>query len=146
MKKLCDSFNQYRDGMLSAEHKERYESHLAICPNCRARLLLLNNLVDSIRNQTDPIPATRAATIADRAFEKTGSWDILLLSWLRPLPVWSGLVALLILFAFLWTAPADGQLTDYESLLTEASQESSAMANLSDVELETWLEQGGAIK
>jgi hypothetical protein len=108
--------------------------------------LLLDNLVRSIRDQFVSEPAIRAADIADRAFEKRGSWDLLLLSWLRPLPIWSGLVALLIIFAFLWAAPFGGQLTDYESLLTEAGQEGGSMAGLSDAELETWLEQGGAIK
>ena len=80
---------------------------------------------------------------------KTGSWDILLLSWLRPLPVWSGLAVLLIFFAFLWVAPFAGQLepgSDYDYLLIEGGQGGSAIANLSDDELENWLEQGGTIK
>jgi anti-sigma factor RsiW len=146
MKKLCGSFNQYRDGMLSPERIELYESHLATCPDCRARLLFLDSMVHSIRDQAVPDPAIGAATISDRAFESKGSWDILLLSWIRPLPVWSGLVALLVIFVLLWAAPSGGQLSDYETLLMEASQEGGSMAGLSDAELETWLEQGGAVK
>jgi anti-sigma factor RsiW len=146
MKKLCDLFNQYRDGMLDAEQKKPFESHLATCQECRSRLFLLDNLVHAIRNQYIPDSAAHPATIADRAYDKKGSWDILLLSWLRPLPVWSGLATLLILFTFLWAAPFGGQLSDYESLLIETGQEGTATANLSDAELETWLEQGGTIK
>jgi hypothetical protein len=86
--------------------------------------------------------------IADRAYEKTGSWDIFLLSWLKPLPVWSGLAVLLFFFVLFWTAPFSGQPTpgsDYEYLLTEGDQQGKAIENLSDAELESWLEQGGTL-
>jgi anti-sigma factor RsiW len=146
MKKLCDLFNQYRDGMLAAEKKALFESHMATCSECRARLFLLDNLVHTIRDQHIPDPVSRPAMIADRAYEKKGSWDILLLSWLRPLPIWSGLAALLIILAFLWSAPFGGQSTDYQTLLADGSQEGSTIANLSDAELENWLEQGGTLK
>jgi hypothetical protein len=149
MKRLCDLFNQYRDGMLDSEKKTRFESHLAVCEKCMPRLFLLNNMVHAIRNQNIPDSMDRPERIADRAYMQTGSWDILLLSWLRPLPAWSGLAVLLIFFAFLWAAPFAGQLTpgsDYEYLLVDGSQGGSVSANLSDDELENWLEQGGPIK
>jgi hypothetical protein len=149
MKKLCDLFNQHRDGMLDSDQKMQFESHLATCEECRARVFLLNNLVQAIGKQYIPDPALRPDRVAARAYEKTGSWDILLLYWLRPLPVWSGLAVLLILFTFLWVAPFAGQPTtasDYDYLLSEADQQGSASANLSDAELESWLEQGGTIK
>lgn len=149
MKKLCDLFNQYRDGMLNPEQKVQFESHLAACEKCMPRLFLLNNMVHAIRNQSIPDSTDRPERIADRAYMQAGSWDTLLLSWLRPLPVWSGLAVLLILFAFLWVAPFAGQLnpgSDYEDLLVEAGQGDSASANLSDDELESWLELGGPIK
>jgi anti-sigma factor RsiW len=149
MKRLCDLFNQYRDGMLNPEQKKRFESHLAACEKCMPRLFLLNNMVHAIRNQNIPDSMDHPERIADRAYTQAGSWDILLLSWLRPLPVWSGLAVLLIFCAFLWVAPFAGQLTsgsDYEYLLVEGGQGESASANLSDDELENWLEQGGTIK
>jgi hypothetical protein len=149
MKKLCDLFNRHRDGMLDSDQKMQFESHLATCEACRARFFLLNNLVHVIGNQDIPDPVLRPGKIADRAYEKAGSWDFLLLSWLRPLPMWSGLAVLLILVAFLWVMPFAGQpvtASDYEYLLTEGDQQGSTTANLSDAELESWLEQGGTIK
>jgi len=149
MKRLCDLFNQYRDGMLGSEQKIQFESHLSVCEKCQPRLFLLNNMVNVIRNQNIPDPTDRPERIADRAYDQTGSWDILLLSWLRPLPVWSGLAVLLIFFTFLWMAPFVGQPqsgNDYEYLLTEDDQQGSAIANLSNAELESWLEQGGTLK
>jgi anti-sigma factor RsiW len=149
MKKLCDLFNPYRDGMLEQEQRIQFESHLAACDKCRPRLFLLNNMVQAIRDRETPDPADRPEKIAARAYEQTGSWDFLLLSWLRPLPVWSGLAALLILISFLWVAPFAGQAnlgSDSEYLPFDGGQEASAVANLSDAELESWLEQGGTIK
>ena len=135
--------------MLNPEQTRQFESHLAACSLCRHRLELLNHMVDAIRNQDIPEPIIPPRRIADRAFEQSGSWDIFLLSWLRPLPVWSGLVALLILVAFLWIAPLAPQpisSSNYEDLMSSGNQTGSAAANLSDAELETWLEQGGAIQ
>jgi hypothetical protein len=148
MKKLCDLFNRYRDGMLDPEQERQFASHLESCNQCRMHLLLLNNLVHAIRNQDIPDPANRSEMIADRAYEKTGSWDVFMLSWLKPLPVWSGLAVLLFFFVLFWTAPFAGQPTpgsDYEYLLTEGDQQGKAIENLSDAELESWLEQGGTI-
>ena len=57
MKRLCDLFNRYRDGMLDSEQNRQFESHLAACDKCRMpRLFLLNNLVYAIRNQDIPDP------------------------------------------------------------------------------------------
>ena len=149
MKELCDLFNQYRDDMLDSEQQKQFESHLAACEKCRPRLFLLNTVVQIIRNQPVPDPTTPPQRVANRAYDQTGSWDFLLLSWLRPLPVWSGLAVLLAFFAFLWVAPFIGQPqsgSDYEYLLTEGDQQWGAIANLSDAELENWLEQGGTVK
>jgi hypothetical protein len=149
MKRLCDQFNQYRDGVLGPEQKMQFETHLAGCEKCPPRLFLLNNMVHAIRNQPIPALIDRPERIADRAYMGTGSWDILLLSWLRPLPVWSGLAVLMILFTFLWVAPFSGQLnsaSEDEYLLIEGGQAGGAIATLSDDELESWLEQGGPIK
>jgi hypothetical protein len=149
MKGLCDLFNQYRDEMLDSEQKTQFESHMKACDKCRTRLILLNNLVHVVRNQVLPDPADRPEKVAARAYEKAASWDVLLLSWLRPLPVWSGLAVLLFLFAFLWVAPFAGQVqpgSDNEYLLIAGDQQGSTIANISDAELESWLEQGGTLK
>jgi hypothetical protein len=149
MKMLCDFFNQYRDGVLDPEQTRRFESHLTECNLCRPRLLLLNHVVHAIRNQDMPNPIDPPEKIADRAYEQNGSWDVFLLSWLKPLPAWSGLVALLILIAFLWIAPLAQQpasSNDYEDLMSSDNQAGSAVASLSDAELERWLEQGGALR
>jgi anti-sigma factor RsiW len=148
MKKLCDLFNRYRDGTLDPEQKMEFESHLENCEECQPRLVFLNNLVDVIRNQEMPNPVDPPERIADLAFEQTRSWDIFLLSWLRPLPVWSGLALIMIIIALFWGAPAQqlNPSTDYEELLVKGGPNGSIMANLSDAELESWLEQGGTIK
>ena len=69
MKRLCDLFNQYRDGMLDSEQKTQFESHLAACEKCMPRLFLLNNMVHAIRNQNIPDPTDRPERIADRAYD-----------------------------------------------------------------------------
>jgi hypothetical protein len=143
MKTLCDYFNKYRDGMLDPEQTRRFESHLAVCNRCSPRLFLLN------KNQDVPDTIYTPERIADRAYEQSRSWDIFLLSWLKPLPTWSGLVALLILVAFLWMTPLAQQpasSSSYEDLMTSGNQVGSAASNLSDAELENWLEQGGALQ
>jgi hypothetical protein len=149
MKALCDSFNKYRDGLLDPEQAKLFESHLSACDVCRPRLFLLNNMVDTIRNQDIPAPTTPLRRIADRAYEQSGSWDVFLLSWLKPLPAWSGLAVLLIFIALLWIAPFAQQpasSSSYEDLMSSGNQDGSASANLSDAELESWLEKGGALQ
>jgi hypothetical protein len=149
MKALCDSFNKYRDGILDPEQTKRFESHLSACDVCRPRLFLLNNMVDVIRNQDIPGLITPPRRIADRAYEQSESWDVFLLSWLKPLPAWSGLVGLLIFIALLWIAPFVQQpasSSSYEDLMSSGNQAESAAATLSDAELESWLEKGGALQ
>ena len=55
---------------------------------------------------------------------------------------------MLIIIALFWGAPAQqlNPSTDYEELLLKGGPNGSVMANLSDAELESWLEQGGTIK
>ncbi len=152
MQKLCDWFNRHRDGMLDSEQKKMFESHLAVCEDCRTRLFLLNNVVQLIKNQEMPGPAVRSEQIADRAYDQSGSWDILFLSWLRPAPAWSALTVLLVLISFLWIIPFVRQSSpgsEYEILMTlegNQSGQTGPVANLTDAELERWLEQGGTVK
>jgi anti-sigma factor RsiW len=148
MSVLCNLFNQYRDEMLTPEETIRFESHLAECSRCQHRLCLLSNMVDAIRKQDMPVLKDSPGKIAARAYEQGRSWDALLLSWLKPLPVWS-FAALLIGIAFLWVAPSVQQpasAANYEDVMTSVDQARSAVPDLSDAALENWLEQGGAIQ
>lgn len=149
MNKTCRLFNQHRDGMLSPEQKVQFETHLATCDECNRRLSLLTHIVHILRNQEIPAATRAPERTADAVYEATGSLDIFLLSWLKPLPVWSGLAVLLILFSFLWVLPFAGEslpADDYEYLFAESSQQESTITNLSDDALETWLEIGGSLK
>jgi hypothetical protein len=148
MSMLCDLFNQYRDEMLDPEQTIRFESHLAGCNQCQRRLFLLKNVVHAIRNQDMPNPIYTPEKIAVRACQQSGSWDVLLLSWLKPFPAWS-MAALLVMVAFLWIAPSFQQPSsgsNYEDLMTSVDQVGNTVAGLSDAEFENWLEQGGAIQ
>jgi hypothetical protein len=148
MKGFCDLFNRYRDGMLDSKQTIQFESHLAACDQCRPRLFLLNNMVHAFGNQDVPDSLVPHGTIAARAFEQCGSMDVFLLSWLKPLPAWSGLAALLVLVTFLWVAPPVQQQpsNEYEELITSRDQPRSVVVDLSDAKLESWLEQGGSLQ
>ena len=148
MKKLCDLFNRYRDGTLALDRRMEFEAHLANCRECQPRLVILNTMVNVIRNQELQDSAVASERIADLAFSRTRSWDVLLLSWLKPAYAWSGLAIILIAVALFWGAPAQqlNPVTDYEELLVNGSVIGNEMANLNDAELEIWLEQGGVPK
>ncbi len=148
MSMLCDLFNQYRDGMLDPEQMIQFESHIGRCSRCRPRLMLLDNLVGVIKNQDLRALNDSPRNIAARAYEQGKSWDVLLLSWLKPLPAWS-MAALLVVVAFLWIAPLIQQPAtsgNYEDLMTSVDQAGSNVAGITDADLENWLEQGGAIQ
>ena len=149
MKSLCGLFNRYRDGMLDSEHSLQFESHLAACDHCRPRLFSLNQMVHAMKAQDIPQPVIPAETVAARTYQQSGSWDLFLLSWLKPLPAWSSLGVLLVLVTFLWIASLAQQPlpTDYyESVITSGNQAGSTVVDLSDERLETWLEEGGTLQ
>ena len=148
MSMLCNYFNRYRDRMLDPEQTFRFESHLEGCNLCRPRLLLLNNMVEAIRNQDIPVLKDLPGEITARAYEQDRSWDAMLLTWLKPLPAWS-FAALIVIVTFLWVAPfiqQSASSNNYEDLMTSIDQEGSTVSAFSDAELENWLEQGGAIQ
>ena len=152
MGRLCDRFDQYRDGSLDPEQQRQFESHMAGCRECRTRLILLNNLVSAVRNLDLPDLAIRPEQVADNAYERGASWDVLFLSWLKPAPAWSALAVLAILLSFLWAAPFASQIgsTAYDAPLLievdQVTQDVNAETNLTDDQLELWLEQGGTAK
>ena len=146
MSKPCALFNQYKDGMLEAAQRKFFEDHLEICHECRTRLILLENMTRVLGDSHISVPAINPALIADRIYERKPSWDVLMLSWFKPLPVWCGAAVLLMIVLFLWPISFMEQSDQYSSVLMEEITQVNAYSNLSDVELETWLEHGGAIK
>ncbi len=149
MDRHCRWFDRYRDGELNPDQKAKFETHLAACDDCGTKAQLLNRLVLVLGSQGVGIPATPANLIAARVFEKPPSWDDVLVSWLRPAPAWSAVALLLILFSFIWTAPATQQTvssSEYEVLVSQGDQADSVgglSGSLTDEELERWLGQRG---
>jgi anti-sigma factor RsiW len=143
MKKPCSLFDRYRDGMLDPAEARRFESHLDSCPSCRGRRLLLDNLAHLVREEEIGTARLASRAIAGRAFDRGRSWDVLLLSWLRPVPVWSGLAALallLLLFGAGSLGPAP-EPAGLDALLATAGPE-RPIEELGDAEMESWLTGG----
>ena len=152
MKKLCDWFNRYRDGMLAPEQQKQFESHIAICEECRTRVSILNRLASSVREQELPALTGQPEMVAARAYENCSSWDVQFLSWLRPAPAWSMLAALVVLLSLFWVLPSarpPGASGEYEELMIEsdpAKLSGNAPQGETDDALVAWLEQGGSAK
>ena len=149
MKRLCDWFDLYRDGTLEPDRQKRFGEHLKACDKCRTKSLLLDQLVRTLKKHELPAWEGRPDQIAARAFERSGSWDTLFLSWIRPTPAWTALVLLLMVLSFLWILPSVQQSSvanEYEVLMTDSDSSipgGQSLTALTDDELESWLEQGG---
>lgn len=153
MNSICDKFDKFRDGELESERLKQFESHLASCPECRMKAHLLNNVVEILHKEVpSPLPLS-AQEISARVLEKRSrSWDVQLLSWLRPAPAWAAAAALLILLLLFPTRfgfqPED-PVTDYEVLMAEVTpgaQTETPSSAWSDNQLEQWLQQGGGVE
>ena len=145
--RTCKLFDRYRDGELNSAERSAYESHLASCEDCRARMSLLNNLVQIIRAE-DVQPLDTADRIARRAFERGHSWDVEVISWLRPGPALAALTLMLALFSSLWIFMGNRQViaySEYEKLMEEATAMNSGTLTpaRNASELFLWLEQEG---
>jgi len=140
MKRPCSLFDRYRDGMLDPLEARRFESHLDSCPSCRERRLLLDNLAHLVREEEIGTARLASRAIAGRAFDRGRSWDVLLLSWLRPAPVWSGLAALaLLLLLFGGGSPGPApEPAGLDALLATAGTE-RPVEEFGDEEMESWL-------
>lgn len=146
--RTCKVFDKYRDGELNASERKEFESHLAVCEDCRTKMSLLNNLVHVMR-QEELQPLDLADRIARRAFRHDSSWDALVVSWLHPGPALAALALVLVLSSFLWFMPGNRQrsiYSEYEKLMDEADAinlgvKASQVHN--DSELVVWLEQEG---
>ena len=146
--RICKLFDRYRDGELGPAERSQYESHLAACEDCRARMSLLNNLV-RIMKAEEVRPLDLADRIAQQAFERGRSWDFEVLTWLRPGPALAALTLMIALFSSLWVVSRNQQAisySEYEKLMDEAdalnlNTRISQVSNDSDLIL--WLEQEG---
>ncbi len=147
--RACEWFNRYRDGELSAAHREQFEAHLSGCPACRARMALLDNMVHALRLNPAPVPPGLPERIARRAFERPKPWDSLVISWLRPAPVLITLVVALFVFSSLWVVPGSRKTEtagEYEVLVNESYSLNTARSSGPSDDMLTWLEQEGATR
>jgi anti-sigma factor RsiW len=146
--RACKVFDKYRDRELDPAQRKEFESHLALCEDCRTKMSLLANIVHVLRHEQVRAPDL-AGPIARQAFRRGNSWDALVVSWLRPGPALAALTAVLVLFSFLWLMPGTQQInanSEYERLMdeTDAVNLGTSVSQVhSDSELVVWLEQEG---
>jgi len=145
--RTCNVFDKYRDGELNPVERNEFEKHLAVCEDCGTKTALLNNIVHVLK-QEEIKPMDQAARIARLAFKSSNSWDVLVVSWLRPGPALAALSLVLVLFSFLWVLPENQQASasEYQKLMDEADEIASGMSLAqvsSDSELLLWLKQEG---
>ena len=143
----CNDFDKYRDGELEVSERSEFESHLAVCAECRMKRALLNNLVYALK-QEEIRPLDLANQIARRAFERDNSWSALIVSWMRPGPALAALALVFVLFSFLWIKPANQQVSaysEYEKLMSEADANNlvSTSQIYADNEVVSWLTEEG---
>ncbi len=144
--RTCDLFDKYRDGELESAKRSEFESHLSACEDCRTKISLLNNLVQALKLE-EIQPQDIADRIARQAFLKNKSWDVIVLSWLRPGPVLAALSLALALFSFLWLLPGNGQVSaysEYQRLMDEADSINQKATQIgTESALGIWLQQEG---
>ncbi len=138
--RVCEWFDRYRDGDLDLSLREKFETHLAGCSDCRARSALLDNMVRALQIDAGEAPSGLPERIARRAFEQRSSWDELIISWMRPVPALIALVVTMFIFSSIWLVPSAVQKEtygEYEALLNEsdALHSGSTGATHSDDEL-----------
>jgi anti-sigma factor RsiW len=148
---LCDLFDKYRDGEMSAAERSAFEAHLNSCANCRTKELLLDRVVSLVRREAAQ-PIDMAARIAHRAFLKKNSWASAVVSWLHPVPAMVVLVAVLVLFSSLWIVSGSGKVSaysEYEQLVKEVNAQNPKeqfSQTLPKNAIVDWLEQEGNSK
>jgi anti-sigma factor RsiW len=149
MKRLCDWFDRYRDGEFDSEQRAEFERHAAACELCQTRSALLTSVVQAMAQQESGVPGLTPRQVAARAFERrAASWELALLSFVRPIHAWSAVAALVILVSFFVGLPWVRQpsaSSDYAAL-TGLIEPAGSAQTLTDGQLERWLEQGGMIQ
>jgi hypothetical protein len=145
----CSLIDKYRDKELGDAERSEFESHLAICGDCRTAMSLLNN-VAYLAGGEEVRPRDLADRIAQRAFQKGRAWDSEIISWLRPGPALAALSLMLALFSFLLMTSGTlqvGTYSEYEKLMDEVAESSDLGVSSPQVrnnsELVFWLEQEG---
>ncbi len=119
----CSLFDKYRDEELEPDELEHFTQHLTSCPNCRGKLSLLDNLVYVLRQDETPVFVDLAERIAEKAFQQARSWDAMVVSWLKPGPVWAALALVIVAVSFLWLGSSYNPTNasyEYETLMEEA--------------------------
>jgi hypothetical protein len=86
--------------------------------------------------------------IAQRAFQRSKSWDALVIGWLRPIPALAILALVFLLSSYLWMVPdaSRNAYSEYEAWMDEVDRVNldTRISQLqSDSELVVWLEQEG---
>lgn len=143
--KPCSLFDRYRDRELDDAARIHFERHLEECEDCSLRMSLLNNIVRIIRTE-EVRPRDMSAEIAHRVFQQGKSWDVLIVSLLRPGPAIAALAMFIAVFSTLWMISDNWQRNtiryEYERLIEEAdSINLNRVAEVtSDAELVIWLE------
>jgi len=147
MMQICDLFDKYRDGELDRIEERDFESHLAECTDCRAKISLLDNLTFILKQDPAVMPVDLSAQIAEKAFHQNKTWDALVIGWLRPGPAFAALFLVCILFSALWLVPGyqpTNAYSEYEKLMDEASAitlDTDISQIQSNTELIAWMEQ-----
>ena len=146
--RICDWFDKYRDDELDAEERDQFEKHMITCKDCAENLAILNNFVHALTSRELQIPAALPERIARGAFQKSGSWDFLITSWIKPAPAWYAFALLLLVFSILWAFPGIYGTTaysDYETLMMQSNPEYTSIGSaqsLSDDDMANWLKYG----
>ncbi len=150
---ICELFDRYRDNELGSNDRKQFELHLDGCEECRARNLLLNNVVALLKSE-EIRPLNLADQIARKAFQPETSWASDVISWLRPVPALAALLLVGVFLSSLWLMTGSRPVSaynEYETLMEEAdaghiqalSQSTLSKAH-SENDLILWLEQEGA--
>ena len=141
--RICKLLNQYRDGELDPARRAAFESHLSSCSDCRKTLALLNNLVRILSPGAPAASQAFPERVARQAFERGRTWDIMVVSWLRPTPAWIALTFCVLLTSLLWLSPMFVQHVDAYSEYETLSSMSTATPQVQAEDFSTWLEEGG---
>jgi hypothetical protein len=141
----CNLFDKYRDKELDIAGQKQFDLHLAKCPDCRIKFYLLNNVAGILR-QGEPIQVDVSGKVARRAFEQKKTWDMMIVSWLHPVPALAALILAVLVLSFLWLQPGYrlAPPSEYETLMNDADSvnlETTTMQVRSDSDLMIWLEQ-----
>jgi len=147
---ICKLVDRYRDGELDERQRHLFELHLPGCSKCRLAISILNNLVHSLNQCGHAFSPVEPQHIARQAGRQTKSWDLQVISWLRPIPAWTTVVVVLAVYSALGLfSPAQPKVPagEYEVLAGEMEskgfgQQQPQLQN--DADLFRWLEQQGS--